>query len=58
MKITRQQLKQIIKEEIETTLNEKKLKLDPDAGDIYIDKIWKFNEKFICKWKAKVIYLV
>ena len=26
--------------------------------DIYIDKIWKFNEKFICKWKAKVIYLV
>jgi len=38
MKITRQQLKQIIKEEIETTLNEKKLKLDPDAGDIYIDK--------------------
>jgi len=26
--------------------------------DIYIDKIWKFNEQFICKWKAKVIYLV
>ena len=26
--------------------------------DIYIDKIWKYNEQFICKWKAKVIYLV
>ena len=26
--------------------------------DIYIDKIWNFNEQFICKWKAKVIYLV
>ena len=38
MKITKSQLKDIIKEEIETTLNEKKLKLDPDAGDIYIDK--------------------
>jgi hypothetical protein len=26
--------------------------------DIYIDKIWYFNEQFICKWKAKNIYLV
>ena len=26
--------------------------------DIYIDKIWYFNEQFICKWKAKKIYLV
>ena len=26
--------------------------------DIYIDKMWKYNEQFICKWKAKVIYLV
>lgn len=25
--------------------------------DIYIDKIWKFNEKYICKWKAKNIYV-
>ena len=26
--------------------------------DIYIDKIWKYNEIFYCKWKAKKIYLV
>ena len=26
--------------------------------DIYIDKIWKFNEKYICKWKVKKILLV
>ena len=25
--------------------------------DIYIDKIWKYNDKFICKWKAKNIYV-
>jgi len=25
--------------------------------DIYIDKIWKFNEKYICKWKVKKIQL-
>jgi len=25
--------------------------------DIYIDKIWKYNEKYICKWKAKNIYV-
>ena len=21
--------------------------------DIYIDKIWKYNERFVCKWKVK-----
>ena len=26
--------------------------------DIYIDKIWKYNEIFYCKWKARKIYLV
>ena len=26
--------------------------------DIYIDKIWKWNEVFYCKWKARKIYLV
>ena len=26
--------------------------------DIYIDKIWKWNDVFTCKWKAKVINLV
>ena len=26
--------------------------------DIYIDKIWKWNDLFTCKWKAKVIHLV
>ena len=25
--------------------------------DIYIDKIWKFNGKYICKWKVKKIYV-
>jgi hypothetical protein len=26
--------------------------------DIYIDKIWKYNEKFICKWKCKKIHIL
>ena len=26
--------------------------------DIFIDKIWKFNGKFICKWKVKRILVV
>jgi len=26
--------------------------------DIYIDKIWKYNDVFYCKWKAKKINLV
>tara|TARA_B100001059_G_scaffold236258_1_gene285787 strand:- start:2888 stop:3490 length:603 start_codon:yes stop_codon:yes gene_type:complete len=26
--------------------------------DIYIDKIWKYNDIFYCKWKARKIYLV
>ena len=26
--------------------------------DIYIDKIWKFNDKFVCKWKVKKILLM
>jgi hypothetical protein len=26
--------------------------------DIYIDKIWKFNEKYVCKWKVKNILIV
>ena len=25
--------------------------------DIYIDKVWKFNEKYVCKWKVKKIQL-
>ena len=25
--------------------------------DIYIDNIWKFNEKYVCKWKVKKIQL-
>lgn len=25
--------------------------------DIYIDKIWKYNERYICKWKIKNIYV-
>lgn len=25
--------------------------------DIYIDKIWKFNDKFYCKWKVKNIFI-
>jgi hypothetical protein len=26
--------------------------------DIYIDKIWKYNGKFVCKWKIKKIHLL
>ena len=26
--------------------------------DIYIDKIWKYNDIFYCKWKARKLYLV
>ena len=26
--------------------------------DIFIDKIWKYNEKYVCKWKIKKIVLV
>lgn len=26
--------------------------------DIYIDKIWKFNDQFICKWKCQTIQLL
>lgn len=26
--------------------------------DIYIDKIWVFNDQFICKWKCRTIQLV
>ena len=26
--------------------------------DIYIDKIWKYNDVYYCKWKARKIYLV
>ena len=26
--------------------------------DIYIDKIWKYNQQFVCKWKVKCIYVV
>jgi len=26
--------------------------------DIYIDKIWKFNDKFICKWKIRKIEII
>ena len=25
--------------------------------DIYIDKIWKFNDKFYCKWKVRNIFI-
>ena len=25
--------------------------------DIYIDKIWKFNGKYVCKWKVKKIMI-
>lgn len=25
--------------------------------DIYIDKIWKFNDSFVCKWKVSTVYL-
>ena len=30
----------------------------PMKCDIYIDKIWKYNDVFYCKWKAKKINLV
>ena len=26
--------------------------------DIYIDKIWKYNDVYYCKWKSRKIYLV
>jgi len=26
--------------------------------DIYIDKIWKWDEKYYCKWKCKKIYIL
>jgi len=26
--------------------------------DIYLDKIWKMNDKFYAKWKCKVIHLL
>ena len=26
--------------------------------DIYIDKIWKFNDRYICKWKVKKILIL
>ena len=26
--------------------------------DIYIDKIWKYNEKYICKWKLKRLLIL
>lgn len=26
--------------------------------DIYIDKIWKYNDKYVCKWKVKQILFV
>ena len=25
--------------------------------DIYIDKIWKYNEKYVCKWKVRNIFV-
>ena len=25
--------------------------------DIFIDRIWKFNDSFVCKWKVKTIFL-
>ena len=25
--------------------------------DIYIDKIWKFNDRFYCKWKVRNIFV-
>ena len=25
--------------------------------DIYIDKIWKFNDRYICKWKVRNIFV-
>tara|TARA_B100001094_G_C18153359_1_gene784994 strand:- start:1639 stop:2037 length:399 start_codon:yes stop_codon:yes gene_type:complete len=26
--------------------------------DIYIDKLWKFNDHFICKWKVKRVVIL
>lgn len=26
--------------------------------DIYIDKIWKFNDKYVCKWKVKKVNIL
>lgn len=26
--------------------------------DIYIDKLWKYNDNYVCKWKVKNIYLL
>ena len=26
--------------------------------DIYIDKLWKFNDRYICKWKVKTIVIM
>ncbi len=26
--------------------------------DIYIDKIWKFNDKYVCKWKVERILII
>jgi len=25
--------------------------------DLYIDKVWKFNDRYICKWKVRNIYV-
>ena len=33
-------------------------KFTPMECDIYIDKIWKINDKFYVKWKCKVIKLI
>jgi hypothetical protein len=30
----------------------------PMECDIYLDKIWKMNDKFYAKWKCKVIHLL
>ena len=30
----------------------------PMQCDIYLDKIWKMNDKFYAKWKCKIIHLV
>jgi hypothetical protein len=26
--------------------------------DLYIDKVWRMNDKFYMKWKCKVIHIV
>jgi len=26
--------------------------------DIYLDKIWKYNDKYVSKWKVKMIHLL